>query len=326
VSEDKTNNSIPTKTVLPVIEDNPLPDLKQWKKPMTPIRENNSLSTVSSREEPPPKTKKIIQKPIEDEFSISTISSAEEKEIKVSGKELNLFDSNNEEGVKEIDLNDNDLFDLNSLISLEQGAVHTKKIESLDSASLNKFVTNIKHEFNNKEEASINIDIDELSFLNQKEKDNLSSIIPKKVESENFSFLKPKKLEPENVSFIQPKEGVNQIVPYIKQSEPEMSIDLEKIEKVLKEDGTIIDLSQNQSNTFPLQNITPILKENDKSIDQSSNRSSKQINLNNNIKKISIKYNAKIPFKPTQKKKTQKGKTTLVEEAADDDSSEMIFK
>ncbi|NBP59068.1 hypothetical protein EBU71_21465 [bacterium] len=62
-----------------------------------------------------------------------------------------------------------------------------------------------------------------------------------------------------------------------------------------------------------------------KSIDQSTNRSSKQTNQNN-IKKISIKYNAKIPFKPAQKKKVQKGKTTLVEEAADDDSSEMIFK
>jgi hypothetical protein len=48
---------------------------------------------------------------------------------------------------------------------------------------------------------------------------------------------------------------------------------------------------------------------------------------NNNIKKISIKYTAKIPFKAAPRKKPlPKGKTTLLEEAADDDSSEMVFR
>ena len=244
---------------------------------------------------------------VRDNLSISTISSAEEKEIKVYGKELNLVDIDQQE-VRNNELEDeldDELLDLNSLISIEK----KNKIESLDSASLNNFVKNIKQEFNNTEEPSINIDVDDLSFLNQKEKDNLSFIIPKKLESENFSFLK--------------KE--TQLVPYIKQNQPEMSIDLEKIKQVLKEDGTIIDQPLVPSNSFALQNITPVLKEKEKSIDQSTNRSSKHTNTNNNIKKITIKYNAKIPFKPI-KKKIQKGKTTLVDEAADDDSSEMIFK
>ena len=320
LSEEKIVNSISNKNTAQVIEDKPLPDLKKWKKSkspkkvmtpkkaMTPIKENDSLSTISSEEDIPipiENTKEDNTK--EDNLSISTISSAEEKEIKVYGKELNLVDIDQQE-VRNNELEDeldDELLDLNSLISIEK----KNKIESLDSASLNNFVKNIKQEFNNTEEPSINIDVDDLSFLNQKEKDNLSFIIPKKLESENFSFLK--------------KE--TQLVPYIKQNQPEMSIDLEKIKQVLKEDGTIIDQPLVPSNSFALQNITPVLKEKEKSIDQSTNRSSKHTNTNNNIKKITIKYNAKIPFKPI-KKKIQKGKTTLVDEAADDDSSEMIFK
>lgn len=318
-SEERTINSVPVKikTTLPVIEDHPLPDLKQWKKPispkkLTPVMENDSLSTISSKEEMPikaPEMPKIqSQAPIEkDDLSISTISS-EEKEIKVVGKELNLFDTPAEQEPEQED----DFFDLNSLISVEQ----PKKIESLDSASLNKFVKNIKEEFNDKEEDSINID--DLSFLQPKQE--------KTLDMENLSFLQPKKeIEFENVS-IQKSKSTNQIVPYVQPKEQEVSIDLEKIKQVLKEDGTIIDQSLVPSNSFALQNITPIIREKEKSIDQSTNRSSKQVNLSNNIKKISIKYNAKVPFKTGQKKKPQRGKTTLVDEAADDDSSEMIFK
>lgn len=354
LSEDKVSNHIDNKTKLETIEEKSLPNLKKWKKAsspkkiMTPIKENDSISTVSSEEPIPIKNIQTLQ---QDMLSISTVSSDEEKEIKVSGKELNLFDieekdtkknnldnaeilpknyiSSSSPMVDEDDslsfsefhnksrpshLHTNDLLDkqgelldLESLISKEKS---NKKIESLDSASLHNFVKNIKEELDNTAEQSININIDELSFLNQKEKDNLSSIIPKKIEVDQSSILKSKE---------------NQLVPYVNHPEPDISLDLEKIKQVLKEDGTIIDQSLVPSNSFALQNITPVLKEREKSVDQSINRSSIKQTNPNNIKKISIKYNPKGPFKST-KKKILKGKTTLVDEAADEDSSEMIFK
>jgi len=313
----------PKKPILPIIEDTPLPEINKSKKNFPKklivknIKDDDSLSTNSSKE-----NKQILE-----EKSISSISSVE-KEVKVVGKELNLFD------VESIEKQDDISLDVSMEIPIQKKA---KKIESLDSASLNKFVNNIKEEFNNKEEESINID--DLSFLEPKKS------IQKEEESvnlDNFSFLEP--IEPkksiqkeeesvnlDNLSFLEPKKSMhkeasvkkleNQIVPFVKSNEQEFSIDLEKIKQVLKEDGTIMDQPMVLTNSFPLKNITPIMKE--KSIDHSS----KQTNINNNIKKISIKYTAKIPFKSGPRKKPlQKGKTTLIEEAADDDSSEMIFK
>ena len=364
----------PVHTFLPIIEDASLPELKKSKKNVPkklPVKniKDDTLSKNFSKE-----NQKIIQDK-EDEQSFSSISS-EEKEVKVVGKELNLFD------VESIEKQDESSLDMSMEIPKRNKG---KKIESLDSASLNKFVNNIKQEFNNKEEESINLDdlsflepkkpmkieeesinLDDLSFLEPKKpmkreeesinQDKLSFLEPKKpmqkdedsINIEGLSFLEPKKsmqkeeesinqdelsfLEDtkpikkelnnkEDLSFLENKKKLeNQIVPFVKSNEQEFSIDLERIKQVLKEDGTIMEQPMALTNSFPLKNITPIMKE--KSIDHSNIQTN-----TNNIKKISIKYNAKIPFKSAPRRKpVQKGKTTLVEEAADDDSSEMVFK
>ena len=283
----------PQKPVLPIIEDIPLPELNKSKKsipkkiPLKEIKEvteNDSLSTISSKEneadikatEPPIAfIEKSISSKFSDEISL-------EKEMKVVGRELNLFEIEpNEE-------NDN-----SSLDASKENLEHTKekKIESLDSASLNKFVNHIKEEFNDKEEKSINLD--DLSFLE----------LNKSIQKEEPPIL------------------------FAKYSEIESSIDIEKIKQALKEDGTI---AENSLPSFPLQHITPIKKDivtDNKSMDKSQLQSKKQEILSNNIKKISIKYNANVPFRTAPRRKPlQKAKTTLVEEAADDDSSEMVFK
>ena len=313
-------------TLLPIIEDKPLPELNKLKKVVSKkIPEDDSISTNSSKE--------IFHKSLknetldrEDEKSLSSISSVE-KEVKVVGKELNLFD------IEPIEQDDDFSLSMNmEIVNKNKG----KKIESLDSASLNKFVNHIKEEFNDKEEESINLD--DLSFLEPKK--TVQMIKEESVNLDDLSFLEPKKtvqmikeesINLKDLSFLEPKKPMqkqpslkkieNQLVPFVKSTEPDFSIDLEKIKQVLKDDGTIIDQSMVLTNSFPLKNIVPVIKE--ESIDQTS----KQVNTNNNIKKISIKYNAKIPFKSAPRRKPiQKGKTTLVEEAADDDSSEMVFK
>jgi hypothetical protein len=362
--DDDSSIEVTKKIVLPVIKDKPLPLLKMKKSkksepkkvPVKNIKDDESLSTISSKEknienkeenEVVLYSNSLLKKDDNSVSSISSIDNSIEKEIKVAGKELNLFDIESMHKQE-------DEFSLS--MSLEIPPQNKgKKIESLDSASLHKFVNHIKEEFDNKEEQSINVD--ELSFLEQKKPKKEESIdlddmsflkqkIPIKEEEsinlDGLSFIEQKKpfqreesVNLKDLSFMQQKIPIqkeekqesriqnieNQLVPFVKKNELEYSIDLEKIKQVLKEDGTIIDQSNIVSNPFPLQNITPVMKE--KSIDHSN----KQTNMNNNIKKISIKYNAKLPFKTAPRKKPlPKGKTTLVEEAADDDSSEMVFK
>jgi hypothetical protein len=332
-SVEKTNledeSSLEKKPVLPVIEDIPLPELNKSKKaipkklPVQDIQDNESLSTISSKE-----NKKEEPTFHRKEESVSSISSTE-KEVKVVGKELNLIDV---ESIEEQEQEEQDDFSLDMSMEIPKQN-KGKKIESLDSASLNKFVNNIKEEFNNKEDESINLD--DLSFLEQNkpiQKEEVSS------KQDDFSFLEDKQTEQnkkdlDELSFLEQNKPVQQeerqLVPFVNYNEPESTIDIERIRQVMKEDGTILEDQIVSKKTFPLQHITPVLKEKslDKSLQLSSIHNTKRTPPNNNIKKISIKYTAKIPFKTAPRKKpVQKGRTTLLEEAADDDSSEMVFR
>ena len=338
----------PKQTVLPVIEDKPLPELNKSKKvvpkkqPLEDIKENDSLSTISSKENQSIHGNKEENEDIvrkynieeaslrQDEQSLSSISSVE-KEVKVVGKELNLFD------VESLEEQDDFSLDMSVEIPKQNKG---KKIESLDSASLNKFVNNIKEEFNNKEEESINLD--DLSFLEQKkpmqkeeESINLDdlSFLEQTQNKKDLQELKELK-NVDELSFLEQKKPVQheerQLVPFLTYNEPESTIDIERIKQVMKEDGTILEDQMVPKNSFPLQHITPVLKEksldNHKSLERSYTQNTKKTPPNN-IKKISIKYNAKIPFKAAPRKKPlPKERTTLIEEAADDDSSEMVFR
>lgn len=319
--------SLEKKSVLPIIEDIPLPDLNKSKKvvpkklPLEDIKENDSLSTISSKEnEEPAFVKEVENKKQEKEESVSSDSC--EKEVKVVGKELNLFDVDS--------LEKEDEFSLDMSIDIPKQN-KGKKIESLDSASLNKFVNNIKEEFNNKEEESINLD--DLSFLEQKKPMQEEESI----NLDDLSFLEHKQNKKElqelkdldQLSFLEQNKSIRQeerqLVPLLTYNEPESTIDIERIKQVMKEDGTILEDQMVPTKSFPLQHITPVLKE--KSIEKSSIQNTRKTPPNSNIKKISIKYNAKIPFKAAPRKKpVPKGRTTLLEEAADDDSSEMVFR
>ena len=101
-----------------------------------------------------------------------------------------------------------------------------------------------------------------------------------------------------------------QMVPYVQN--PLMvqeSIDLEQIKAVLEEDGTLMG-NILPKKEFPIRKFTPVVQQTPKGI----------ATTNSNIKKISIKFT-----QPIKKKRPVK-KTTLLDEAADSDSSEMIFK
>jgi hypothetical protein len=329
-SFEKTNledeSSLEKKPVLPVIEDVPLPELNKSKKaipkklPLEDIKENESLSTTSSKE-----NKKEEPTFHRKEESLSSMSSAE-KEVKVVGKELNLLD------VESIEEQERDEFSLDMSMEIPKQN-KGKKIESLDSASLNNFVNNIKEEFNNKEEESINLD--DLSFLEQNKPMQKEEAF---INQDDFSFLEEKQMEQnkkdlDDLSFLENNKPVQQeerqLVPFLNYNEPESTIDIERIKQVMKEDGTILEDQIVSTKPFPLQHITPVLKEKslDKSLQLSSIHNTKKTPPNNNIKKISIKYTAKIPFKTAPRKKPlQKERTTLLEEAADDDSSEMVFR
>ncbi len=102
-----------------------------------------------------------------------------------------------------------------------------------------------------------------------------------------------------------------QLVPYVQHPlAPQESIDLEKIKAVLEEDGTIMGNTLPKKD-FPTRKFTPVVQQQTpKGI----------VSTNSNIKKISIKFT-----QPIKKKRPIK-KTTLLDEAADSDSSEMIFK
>lgn len=175
--------------------------------------------------------------------------------------------------------------------------VYSKKERSLDTISVQKMVSNIKEEFNvQKKNVDPSIDLDELSFLNstvsQLKADNLSSKSSTVVDD----AVKTKQTSEPNVN----------------------SIDFER----LKEEGTVLNETI-QPNKFLLSSITPTIKERPMEIVNSTQIKSKSPQ----IKKISIKYNVGVPIKKNYNNSVlKKKKLTLLNEAADSDSSEMIFK
>jgi hypothetical protein len=287
--------------------------------PPTVQKEENTV--ISNIDKHPLVIQEQVIVPPKKEESVSE----EEKEVIVGGKELDLLDL-------DIDLD-------------EKPLPKSKKDLSLDSMTVQQMVNNIKEEFNvkdinNKDESSLNLD--DLSFLDKANKelpqnnpDNLSFNLAsqKQVTSNNEIIGKnmpkinrpkqeinledlslklddiiSKKSEDKRVTNMPKANIVNQ------RSE---SIDLEKIKQELLEDGTIAN-TPIQTKPFPLTNIMPQVKE--KSVD-------KKVETNNQIKKISIKYNIGVPLNTKKSSTTtRRKKTTLLDDANESDSSEMIFK
>lgn len=226
------------------------------------------------------------------ENSSSSSSGLEEKERVTGGRELNL-EQLEAELEKSID----------SIVP----PVYSKKERSLDTMSLQKMVSNIKEEFNvQQKNIDSSIDIDELSFLNEqvnnKKKDDIKSI----------STLGNLELDLDNSkssksTIVEKKDGL-----FIDNAVH--SIDIEH----LKDEGTVLN-NTIVPNTFLLNTITPTVKE--RPIESNNQEVKPQ------IKKISIKYNVGMPLKKNYNNNlAKKKKLTLLNEAADSDSSEMIFK
>lgn len=226
--------------------------------------------------------------------------SEEEKERVTGGRELNLADLEAE---------------LEKSIDSIVPPVHSKKERSLDTMSLQKMVSNIKDEFNvQQKNIDSSIDLDELSFLN--EKINKGGVIPnvkRNDDIKSISTLGNLELDLDNSksskSTIVEKNG-NLVI-----DNAVNSIDIQN----LKEEGTILNDTMTP-NKFLLSSITPTIKE--RPI-QTTNQEVKD-KKSPQIKKISIKYNVGMPLKKNTASK--KKKLTLLNEAADSDSSEMIFK
>jgi hypothetical protein len=211
----------------------------------------------------------------------SSSSNSEDKERITGGRELNL-----EEIEAELEKS------MDSIVK----PVYAQKERSLDTLSVQKMVSNIKEEFNvQKKNVDSSIDLDELSFL--KDKDDVKSIstIGLDLDKSSKSTIIHKKS-----NFV-----INNTVN---------SVDMER----LKEEGTILN-DTIPPNKFLLSSITPTIKE--RPIENINQHKSPQ------IKKISIKYNLGMPVKKNYNNGVLKKKRlTLLNEAADSDSSEMIFK
>ena len=211
----------------------------------------------------------------------SSSSNSEDKERITGGRELNL-----EELEAELEKS------MDSIVR----PVYAQKERSLDTLSVQKMVSNIKEEFNvQKKNVDSSIDLDELSFL--KDKDDVKSIstIGLDLDKSSKSTIIHKKS-----NFV-----INNTVN---------SVDMER----LKEEGTILNETISP-NKFLLSSITPTIKE--RPIENINQHKSPQ------IKKISIKYNLGMPVKKNYNNGVLKKKRlTLLNEAADSDSSEMIFK
>jgi hypothetical protein len=301
------NTSVATKTIdnTPSIPAITLPEISN-----VGHKDEHTLLSSLEKETPivvPPQPKK--------EDSIS-----EEKDVSVVGKELDLFD---------MDIN---LDEEKQIPTIQKP---NKKDLSLDSITVQQMVDNIKEEFNvnnknNKDDSSL--DLDDLSFLDNPKKEPVTQ---KQLYINNLDNLDcldnlsidtlpkaKKKIQPEinidkislDLDDIISKKSENKylVKDIISKSE---SIDLEKIKQELLEDGTIVNNITPPKKSFSLTNIMPQIKE--KSLDKKID-----IGSNNQIKKISIKFNSSVPFKKSNKKK----KTTLLDDANDSDSSEMIFK
>lgn len=222
-------------------------------------------------------------------------SSDEERSVVINGRELNL-----EEIEAEIEKS------MESFIS-------SKKEKSLDSLTVRKMVSNIKEEFNvQQKNVDSSIDLDDLSFLNNAPKDKQLDDISSKSSTIIGGNIKDTNVVDTNVFKdidVVDKEIVNMNSLGINNVS---SIDMER----LKEDGTILETTMAPNNKFLLNSITPTLKE--KQVEVVKQKSPQ-------IKKISIKYNVGMPLKKNNGA-VKKKRLTLINEAADSDSSEMIFR
>ena len=254
------------------------------------------------------------------------------EEEKVSGKELDLNDLNMDTSI-----------DMNSLdLDKSVDQVKMRQEQSFDSITVQQMVNNIKDEYNSKhtdKKDESSLDIDDLSFLKPKQaavnkpvNDNfnlddislgslketpIKKVTGKSVDINNFNLddLSVESLRPSSIR----QASIKSTRMSVKADKSE-SIDLDKIKQVLQDDGTIQDSKMpNIPNKLSfLDNIQLPQK-----IEHKEPSMDKKQTTQPQIKKISIKYNSSGPFNT---KRNVKKKTTLLDSAADDDSSEMIFK
>jgi hypothetical protein len=216
-------------------------------------------------------------------------SSSRDVEKVTGGRELNLEDLESE---------------LEKSIDSIVPPVYSKKERSLDTVSVQKMVSNIKEEFNvQQKNVDSSVDLDDLSFLKENKEHNKE--LNKQNDSNSISTIGSKSTVIQEKNNQNGVNGVN-------------TVDMEK----LKEEGTILN-DTIAPNKFVLSSITPTVKE----------KQVENVNLNQTqrhspqIKKISIKYNVGMPMKKNYNNGVlKKKKLTLLNEATDSDSSEMIFK
>jgi hypothetical protein len=215
-------------------------------------------------------------------------SSDDERDVVTKGRELNL-----EEIEAEIEK------------SMESFVSYPKKEKSLDSLTVKKMVSNIKEEFNvQQQNVDSSIDLDDLSFL---------KIVPKDKQFDDMSSKSSKSSTIIGGNIVNTNVvNTNVVNTNVVNTNSVSSIDMER----LKEDGTILETTMIPSNKFLLNSITPTFKE--KQVEVTKQKSPQ-------IKKISIKYNVGMPLKKTNGV-VKKKRLTLINEAADSDSSEMIFR
>lgn len=218
-------------------------------------------------------------------------SGSGEKERITGGRELNLEDLEAE---------------LEKSIDSIVPPVYSKTERSLDTISVQKMVSNIKEEFNvHTKNVDSSIDLDELSFLKGEANDLKSISTVGQQKSDNYSS--------KSSTIVGGVAKVKQIL-----ETNVNSIDFER----LKEEGTVLNDTM-APNKFLLSSITPTIKERHvENINPTQTH-----NKSPQIKKISIRYNVGMPLKKNYNNGVLKKKRlTLLNEAADSDSSEMIFK
>jgi hypothetical protein len=218
-------------------------------------------------------------------------SGSGEKERITGGRELNLEDLEAE---------------LEKSIDSIVPPVYSKTERSLDTISVQKMVSNIKEEFNvHTKNVDSSIDLDELSFLKGEANDLKSISTVGQQKSDNYSS--------KSSTIVGDVAKVKQIL-----ETNVNSIDFER----LKEEGTVLNDTM-APNKFLLSSITPTIKERHvENINPTQTH-----NKSPQIKKISIRYNVGMPLKKNYNNGVLKKKRlTLLNEAADSDSSEMIFK
>ncbi len=295
------------------------------------IEEPSLVNKPKKRTPRKPKNVKggMIKKPLVDEESINS-KTVEQlvNDIRKEFKEKEEFKLEKEEDEKSINL---DILDNISLDNLEKDDKSINldyvNLDKLEDKSLNlDFFKQAKEDKSEDSETTI----DRLNNIlggGNKKKDR--SIDLSGIQNSVNSKVNIQKLE-ETPKVIKEKKQVkeeqqlvlfnNQKALPIAVNEGKESLDIEKIQQILKEEGTIVSNKKIESK-LPFENLipqAPIVKQ---KVTQEVKHEDKD--RSNDIKKISIKYSNAVPI--GKKKGGKKAKTTLIDEADDDDSSEMVF-